>query len=102
MDKIKEFLDKNYKILLLVFVILFVIDACSTNKELNQIKKTYKSSNDSLKAELIILQEKQNSLATKEEIKDMNEELMYLFLLYEEDLDKGKISLSTIKERIKK
>ena len=84
-----------------LFIFLYLGKGCTSSK----IKKTDKNIDDvhvvidSLTTELNLLK---GQSFTKSELRDEMEEVMLDFLIYEDDLDKGKISLSQIKNKIKK
>lgn len=100
----KEFI-KNWawQVLAILFLLLFMGRGCTgkkvskTNKiiEENHIQLT--NTVDSLTSRIIILENK--SISSKE-TRDIMESVMLDYLIYEDDLDKGKTSLSQIKNKI--
>jgi hypothetical protein len=62
---------------------------CGVNSEISKIKK-----------ENAIISANIDSMVTKEEMKKEMRQVMYEFLIYEDDFDKGKVSLSDLKNRI--
>jgi hypothetical protein len=62
---------------------------CGVNSEISKIKK-----------ENAIISANIDSMVTKEEIEKEMRQVMYEFLIYEDDFDKGKVSLSDLKNRI--
>lgn len=102
MEKISFFLKNNFwKVTSILFFILFIGKGCTLNK-INTLDKKYSKNTlilsnkiDSLNA--IIL-----NFATEKQVRDQMEKTMLDFLIYEDDLDKGKTSLSEIKNKIEK
>jgi hypothetical protein len=102
--KIKEFLTKwAWQIFAGLFFLLYLGKGCTSTKvsKTNSIMETeFKKSAhkiDSLSKELNNLKE---STATRSEVRDEKERVMLNFLIYKDDLDKGKTSLSKIKDKI--
>ena len=79
----------------LVLVLFISLRQCGTNREISRIDKDLKvirGSVDSI----------QGSLVTKEDMDRTMNTTMFNFLIYEDDFDKGKTSLSEIKSKIEK
>lgn len=79
----------------LVLILLISFRQCGTNREISRIDKdlkTIRGSVDSI----------QGSLVTKDEMNRTMNNTMFNFLIYEDDFDKGKTSLSEIKSKIEK
>jgi hypothetical protein len=87
LEKIKEY----SWIILTVFILLILMKQCSTNRDIDRMEKSIKSINGKLDS---------LDFASKEEIKKEINEAMFNFLIYEDDFDKGKASLSDIKSKI--
>ena len=92
-----------WQILAIIFLLLWVGQGC-TSKKISKTNKLLTENNevlvvrvDSLSSEITSLKD---NTATKKEVKDMMELTMLDFLIYEDDLDKGKISLSQVKDKI--
>ena len=62
---------------------------CGVNSEISKIKKE----NARISANI-------DSMVTKEEMKKEMRQVMFEFLIYEDDFDKGKVSLSDLKNKI--
>lgn len=100
----KEFI-KNWawQVLAILFLLLFMGRGCTgkkvskTNKLIEENHAQLTNTVDSLTNRLIILEN--NSVSSKE-ARDIMESVMLEYLIYEDDLDKGKISLSQIKNKI--
>ena len=102
--KIKDII-KNYafQILTVIFILLYLSKGC-TSKKISKVDKKLESisagmihSIDSLTNEIIML--KANCINEKQ-AHNIMEKVMLDFLIYEDDLDKGKTSLSQIKNKI--
>jgi hypothetical protein len=90
MKAIEKF--KNYSWAITLFLILFVlVRQCGVNRDIDRMEKSIKSINS--KADSLII-------PSKEEIRKEMNETMFNFLIYEDDFDKGKASLSDIKSKI--
>jgi len=89
----------SWQILAIVFFLLFLGKGCTSTK----ISKTNKnidemhSEIDSLNTEISKIR---NQSITRKDLKDEMERVMLDFLIYEDDLDRGKTSLSQIKNKI--
>lgn len=100
----KEFI-KNWawQVLAILFLLLFMGRGCTgkkvskTNKLIEENHTQLTNTVDSLTNRLIILEN--NSVSSKE-ARDIMESVMLDYLIYEDDLDKGKTSLSQIKNKI--
>ena len=83
---------KNYSwAITLVLVLFILLRQCGVNRDMDRMEKSVKSINN-----------KVDSLAipTKEDVRKEMNETMFNFLIYEDDFDKGKSSLSDIKSKI--
>lgn len=89
----------SWQILAVLFFVLFLGKGCTSTK----ISKTNKNIDemhaeiDSLKNEISKLRDQS---ITRKDLKDEMEVVMLDFLIYEDDLDRGKTSLSQIKNKI--
>lgn len=100
MEKIKVFLEKNYLTIIIVLFLTFLVSNCSNISKISSLKKETSSLNDSLSKRISNLEVKINSLPTQENVESYNRKLMYEFLIYEDDLDNRRTSLSKIKEEL--
>lgn len=82
----KEFIKKNFTIIVLIIVVLTFFKSCGDSRELSKLRN-----------EVQVLRETQ---ATQEEIELIQNKVMFEFLLYEDDIDNKKASLSDIKNKI--
>jgi len=90
MKAIEKF--KNYSWAITLFLILFVlVRQCGVNRDVDRIEKSVKSINNKVDSLVI---------PTKEDVRKEMNETMFNFLIYENDFDKGKASLSDIKSKI--
>jgi len=102
--KIIEILKTHsWKILAVIFFVGFLSKGCTNNKiakinkNLELHNKSMVNSIDSLTS--VVSNLEKNTLKSKE-ARDIMEKVMLDYLIYEDDLDKGKISLSQIKNKI--
>jgi len=92
-----------WQILTLLFLVLFLGKGCNgskiskTNKHLTENNTTLVNKLDSLTLEIISLK---HVTLKSDEAMNIMERVMLDFLIYEDDLDRGKISLSQIKDRV--
>jgi hypothetical protein len=92
-----EFIKKYvFQILTVTFLLLYLKDGCTSTK-ISKMDKNIIKHIDSLETRLHVLESKS---FTKKELYDDIEKIMFDFLIYEDDLDKGKTSLSSIKNKI--
>lgn len=85
LQKIKD----NFTIIVLVLLVIVFFRQCGVNSEINKIKK------ENAKISALL-----DSSVTKKEMKHEMRQVMFEFLIYEDDFDKGKASLSDIKNNI--
>jgi hypothetical protein len=89
----------SWQILAVLFFVLFLGKGCTSTK----ISKTNKNIDEmqveinSLKTEISKLRDQS---ITRKDLKDEMEIVMLDFLIYEDDLDRGKTSISQIKNKI--
>jgi len=89
LEKIKE---HSWAIVIFLLLVVF-LKQCGVNREISRIDREIKKitqSTDSI----------QGSLVTKEQMDNALKQNMFNFLIYEDDFDKGKTSLSDIKSKI--
>jgi hypothetical protein len=84
--------DKNWKIITLVLFIFILMQQCSTNGKIKALKKD----NEQIKTQISAIGRPLNQKQTF----DIIEKVMFDFLIYEDDLDKGKTNLTDIKTKI--
>ena len=83
---------KNYSWAITLILVLFVLlRQCGVNRDIDRMEKSIKSINN--RADSLVI-------PTKEDIRNEMNETMFNFLIYEDDFDKGKASLSDIKSKI--
>jgi uncharacterized membrane protein len=96
MNTIITFLKDNaWKVSTVVFLLLFLSKGCTNTKLTKLEEKTIglQRTVDSLKSDI-------SSRPSKKDVRDEMERVMFDYLIYEDDLDKGKTSLSEIKNKI--
>jgi arsenate reductase-like glutaredoxin family protein len=92
----KQFIEKNFKLILLFFCVLFFLQQCSTSRKADKAYKQAKLAQESVDSLI-----KAGPL-TAEQVHHISQQVMFEFLIYEEDIDKGRASLSDIKNKIEK
>jgi outer membrane murein-binding lipoprotein Lpp len=102
--KIFEFLKKwAWQILSASLMMLYLGQGC-TNKKINKLSSQIEAYESAVSLGQDSLEMKIEGLVstsiTEKEARDIMEKVMLDYLIYEDDLDKGKISLSQIKDKI--
>jgi len=83
---------KNYSWAITLILVLFILfRQCGVNRDIDRMEKSVKSINNKVDSLVI---------PTKEDVRKEMNETMFNFLIYEDDFDKGKASLSDIKSKI--
>ena len=82
----KQFIKNNFATIVLVLALLSLLKSCGDSRELQKLRK-----------EVEVVKEQS---ASKEEIEILQNKVMFEFLIYEDDIDKKKASLSDIKNKI--
>lgn len=82
----KQFIKNNFETIVLVLALLSLLKSCGDSRELQKLRK---------EVEVV-----KSQSATKEEIELLQNKVMFEFLLYEDDIDNKKASLSDIKNKI--
>jgi len=85
-----------WKVSTFSLLFLYLAKGCTYSK-VSDLEKKY--SENSQKTQLL-LDSLRRVVATKKEVRDEMERTMFNYLIYEGDLDKGKSSLSDIKNKI--
>jgi hypothetical protein len=91
LQKIKD----NFQYIVLAFLVLVFFRQCGVNSEISKIKKEARAYNQEVVTKLDSI----NTL-TKDEMRHEMEQVMFQFLIYEDDFDKKRVSLSEIKNKI--
>lgn len=86
--------DTGWKISITLLLILQHFSTCSTNNKLQSLKKE----NQLLRQRVDKIERPLNAKQTS----DIIENVMFDFLIYEDDLDRGKTNLTNIKNKIEK
>jgi hypothetical protein len=79
--------------IILFLVLILNLRQCGINRDISRIDKQIKFINGSVDS-------LQNSCVTREDIEKSMKQNMFNFLIYEDDFDKGKTSLSEIKSKM--
>jgi hypothetical protein len=85
LQKIKD----NFTVIVLCLLVIVFFRQCGVNSEISKIKKENARISSNI-----------DSMVTKEEMKKEMRQVMFEFLIYEDDFDKGKVSLSDLKNKI--
>ena len=88
-----------WKVATVFFFLLFLTKSC-TNSRISRLEKKYETTSESLSSRLDSVQLKLDQISTSKQVRDEMERTMFDFLIYEDDLDKGKTNLSNIKNKI--
>lgn len=100
MRSLSDFIKTNlWKVTSIILALLFLTKGC-TNSRIGKLEQKYNEQTVILNAKLDSLSKIALSKANKSEIRDQMELVMFDYLIYENDLDKGKTSLSDIKKKI--
>lgn len=102
MEKITKFLKDKYLLVIVLLLMQSSISQCSSSKEISKLRKSNTETLDSLIRVIAVLQTSIDEVATEEEVEAFNIEMMYRFLVYEDDIDHGKMSISIMREAVKK
>jgi hypothetical protein len=84
-----------WKILTVMLLLAFLAKGC-THGKVNQLGKKI----EVLQTKVDSLEKAVEVTATSKEVRDEMEKVMLDYLIYEDDIDKGKTSLSNIKNKI--
>ena len=100
MKNIINFLQMHvWKVTTGIFLFLFIMKGCTSTK-ISNLDKKYSENTLKIENKLDSLQNAVASMATAKEVRDEMELTMFNYLIYEDDLDKGKSSLSDVKNKI--
>jgi hypothetical protein len=100
MKNLIEILKSNlWQVLTIVFFLAFLSKGCTNNK-ISKLEKKYSEETARLESKIDSLQKQADQIATAKEVMDQMEVVMFNYLIYEDDLDKGKSSLSDVKNKI--
>ncbi len=91
--KIVEKIKANYWAILILLMLVILLRQCGIRRDVDRIEKNVKTVTE--KTDSI-----QNRMVTRDQVKYEMNESMFNFLIYEDDFDKGKASLSDIKNKI--
>ena len=91
--------ENVWKVTTLILALLLLSKGCTTNK-IGALEKKCMQSTDRLERKIDLLQEKVSQVPTSKQVRDEMERTMFNYLIYEDDVDHGKASLSEIKNKI--
>jgi hypothetical protein len=89
-----QFIEKYFKLIVLGFLFILFVQQCSVSRKADKAYKQAKASTETVDS-LVKM-----GPVTAGQVKHISQQTMFEFLIYEEDVDKGKTSLSDIKNKI--
>ena len=102
MKNILNFLEKWGKLIIVVLLLITVFRTCGNTSKIDDIKENTKENKNKIETLNDSIKKINNRTFSKKEMKYMQEQVMFRFLLYENEIDKNKITLPEIKEKIDK
>jgi hypothetical protein len=93
-NTVVKFLLEKGNLILIVILFFLIFRTCSVEKELKRQRTENTKSLDSIRFVL-------TNVADKDYITQSNQSLLYDFLVFEDDIDKKKITFSDIKLKLK-
>lgn len=91
--KIVEKIKENSTWILISLMMIVFLRQCGVNRDIDRMEKGIKNLNSSVDS-------LQRMSVTKKDLENTVNQSMFNFLIYEDDFDKGKSSLSDIKSKI--
>ncbi len=91
--KILEKIKTNYWAIVLLLIIIIFFRQCGIRRDIDKIEKN-------VKVITVKIDSVQNTMVTRDQVKYEMDQTMFNFLIYEDDFDKGRSSLSDIKNKI--
>lgn len=91
--KIVEKIKENSSWILISLMMIVFLRQCGVNRDIDRMEKGIKNLNSSIDS-------LQRMSVTKADLEKTVNQSMFNFLIYEDDFDKGKSSLSDIKSKI--
>jgi hypothetical protein len=83
---------KNHSWIVIIFLLIIIFfRQCGVNRDIDRMEKSVKSINNKVDS---------LEVPSKDDIRKEMNETMFNFLIYEDDFDKGKSSLSDIESKI--
>jgi hypothetical protein len=83
---------KNHSWIVIIFLLIIIFfKQCGVNRDIDRMEKSVKSINNKVDS---------LEVPSKDDIRKEMNETMFNFLIYEDDFDKGKSSLSDIESKI--
>lgn len=89
-----QFIEKHFKVIVVGFLFILFVQQCSVSRKADKAYKQAKVAAD-VTDSLV-----KAGPVTAAEVKHISQQTMFEFLIYEEDVDKGRTSLSDIKNKI--
>jgi hypothetical protein len=89
LEKIKS----NSWAITMILLLIVLLRQCGVNRDIDKIEKNVKNTG-------LVIDSLSKNTPSKKEIREEMNQTMFNFLIYEDDFDKGKTSLSEIKSKI--
>ena len=95
-----NWIKDNSVVLMVGFMIILFFRQCGVNGDVSKMRKEIKELTSEVEGSRKSLDSLSNSLILKEDVRLEMRKVMFEYLIFEDDLDKGKISLSDVKNKI--
>jgi hypothetical protein len=89
-----QFIEKYFKLIVLGFLCILFVQQCSVSRKAEKAYKQAKTSTETVDSLIKV------GPVTAAQVRYISQQTMFEFLIYEEDVDKGRTSLSDIKNKI--
>jgi hypothetical protein len=89
-----QFIEKHFKLITLSLLVLLFIQQCGVSRKSEKAYKQAKLATTSIDSLIMI------GPVTANQVWNISQQTMFEFLIYEEDIDRGRTSLSDIKNKI--
>ena len=99
--KIINWVKENNIVLMVAFMVILFFRQCGVSSDVSKMRKEIGYISEKTDKSSKSLDSLRNTLVSRDDIKNDMSKVMFEYLIFEDDLDKGKISLSDIKNRIK-
>lgn len=104
MKKVKEFLNSWGMLIMVPMMIIVFFKGCGTSSTVSDLEEDNAALTEQVAAQDSTIKQLEetikNRVPTKKEVRDEMERVMLDFLIYEDELDKKKITISQIKDKI--
>jgi len=93
----------GFMIASMFFILVLFFQTCSVNSKINTVQDNNTTLQHTVDSFIVVEAAREDAKiipATPKQVKDEMQRVMFDFLVYEDDLDKGRTSLSTVKSKI--